>query len=71
MNRERFLHHCQDSDAGMDSFVRHPATDEEGRVMECHFESGHFVVKTAENLNRCWNFSECEDLDHPKSGPMI
>jgi hypothetical protein len=71
MNKDRFEHHCLQAEAGRDAFVSHPASNEEGRVIECNLNSGHVVVQTVENQKRCWDFHECEDLNRPKIGPML
>ncbi|WP_432822475.1 hypothetical protein [Trichloromonas sp.] len=71
MKKDRFEHHCLEAEAGNDAFVAHPASGEEGRVIECSLKLGHLVVQTSDNQRRCWDFHECEDLNHPKSGPMI
>lgn len=71
MNKDRFMHHCLDSEGGKDAFVSHPATGEEGRVVDCNLQTGHLVVQTAENQKRCWDYKACEDLKHPKTGPMV
>ncbi|PLX80870.1 MAG: hypothetical protein C0616_06565 [Desulfuromonas sp.] len=71
MRKDRYQHLCLETEAGNDSFVRHPATNEEGRVTECVMSTGHMVVQTNDNHTRCWDYHDCEDLDHPKSGPMV
>ncbi len=71
MKKERFEHHCLEVEAGNDAFVAHPSTGEEGIVIECRLDMGHLVVRTSDNHRRCWDFRECEDLNHTKSGPMI
>jgi len=71
MKRDRFEHHCSEVEAGRDAFVSHPTTGEEGRVVGCSLKSGHMAVKTPENRDRCWDYSECEDLNRPKTGPMV
>lgn len=71
MEKSRYLHLCDAAQAGEDAFVRHSASHEEGMVNSCVMKTGHFVVKTTDDQMRCWDFSECEDLRHPKSGPMI
>lgn len=71
MKKDRFEYLCMEAEAGRDAFVSHPGSKEEGLVTECHMKSGHMVVKTPKQQTRCWDFNECEDLQHPKSGPMI
>ncbi len=71
MKRDRFEHHCQEVESGRDAFVAHPNSGEEGLVIECSLNAGHLVVQTSDNQKRCWDFNECEDLNHPKSGPMV
>jgi len=71
MQKSRFQHLCDEAQAGVDAFVSHPATNEEGMVTSCVMQSGHIVVKTTDEQTRCWDYHECEDLKHPKSGPMI
>jgi len=71
MNKDRFEHHCLEAEAGNDTFVRHPSSKEEGRVIECSLKSGHVVVQTSEDQRRCWDYRECEDLDRTKVGPML
>lgn len=62
MNRDRFIYLCQENEAGRDAFAVHPTTREEGIVTACSLTSGHLVVRTPENTQRCWDFSECEEL---------
>lgn len=71
MKKDRFDFLCMEAEAGRDAFVRHPGTNEEGMVTRCVLNTGHLVVKTREQQTRCWDFNECEDLRHPKAGPMI
>lgn len=71
MRRDRFEHICSEANAGNDAFVRHPGSNEEGLVTGCILKSEHFLVKTPKGETRCWDFRSCEDLRHPKSGPMI
>ncbi|BCA78253.1 hypothetical protein [Desulfuromonas sp. AOP6] len=71
MKKEEFLHHCLEAEAGRDTFVTHPPSKEEGRVVECNVEKGHLIVQTADDHRRCWDYRECEDLSHSKSGPMV
>jgi len=71
MRKERFEYLCSESEAGRDAFVRHSLTNEEGMVTSCIMPSHHIVVKTTDGKTHCWNFHECEDLKHPKSGPMV
>jgi hypothetical protein len=73
MKKDRFEHHCleAEAEAGRDAFVEHPFSREEGMVISCSLTSGHMLIKTPDNSKRCWDYRECEDLDHPKSGPMI
>ena len=71
MRKDRFLHLCDEAQSGDDAFVRHPSSKEEGLVTSCVMQTGHIVVKTADDKVRCWDYSECDDLQHPKSGPMI
>jgi len=71
MKRNEFKHLCSEADAGRDAFVRHSASNEEGLVTGCVLKSNHMVVKTAGGDTRCWDFNECEELSHRKTGPMI
>jgi len=71
MQKDRFEHLCLEAEAGRDAFVRHPFSNEEGMITRCIMKSGHMVVETRDQQTRCWDFNECEDLPHPKSGPMI
>ncbi len=71
MKRDRFEYLCSEAEAGRDAFVRHPDSNEEGIVSSCIMRSNHMVVETVQGQTRCWDFSECEDLQHPKSGPMV
>lgn len=71
MNKDRFEHLCQEAEAGRDAFVRHPSSNEEGMVTSCVMKTGHLVVKTQDQQTLCWDFNECEDRLHPKTGPMI
>jgi hypothetical protein len=40
-------------------------------VVRCDLQGGVMLVRTAESQMRNWDFDECEDLRHPKSGPML
>lgn len=71
MNKNRYLHLCDSALAGEDAFVRHPVSNEEGVITSCVPQTGHVVVRTADDQARCWDYRECEELEHPKSGPMI
>lgn len=71
MKRDRFEYLCSQAEAGQDAFVRHPDSNEEGMVTSCEMKTGHMVVKTTTQETRCWDFHECDDLQHPKTGPMI
>ena len=70
MQKSRFQHLCDEAQGGQDAFVRHPDSNEEGMVTGCVMKSGHMIVKTTEDQTRCWDYKECEDLEHPKPGPM-
>jgi hypothetical protein len=71
MKRDRFEHLCLEAEAGRDAFIRHPDSNEEGLVTSCLMQTGHMVVKTTNRQTRCWDFKDCEDQLHPKTGPMI
>lgn len=64
MKKERFDFVCQDTEAGIDAFVSHPTSNEEGRVLECSRD--HLVVETSDGKRRCWAFQECEELSRSK-----
>lgn len=64
MKKERFDFVCQDAEAGIDAFVQHPSSMEEGRVISCSMS--HLLVETSAGANRCWDFSECEELSRSK-----
>lgn len=71
MKKEQFEHLCQVSESGQDAFIDHPDSGEHGLITTCVRPTGHMVVRTSEGQMRCWDFGECEELSHPKSGPMI
>jgi hypothetical protein len=71
MEKERYAYLCSEAEAGRDAFVRHPTTNHEGIVASCLIPSGHLVIKTPNQQTHCWKFEECEELTHPKSGPMV
>lgn len=71
MRRNMYEHICSEAEAGRDAFVRHPNSNEEGMVTSCIMKSDHMVVKTAEGQTRCWDYNECEELTHRKTGPML
>lgn len=71
MQRNRFEYLCSEAQSGRDAFVRHPDTNEEGLVTKCILKTDHMVVETAQGQTRCWDFHECNDLTHTKSGPLI
>lgn len=64
MKKNRFEFVCQESQAGMDAFVTHPNTHEEGRVLNC--SSTHLTVQTSAGKERCWDYHECEELKRSK-----
>jgi len=70
MQRNRYEYLCAQADAGNDTFVCHPESNEEGMVTGCVVKTDHLLVKTPQGQTRCWDFHACEDLHHPKSGPM-
>lgn len=71
MNKDRYNYMCMEAESGRDAFVSHPTSHEEGIVTQCIPNTQHLVVKTPSGQNRCWDFHECEELHHRKSGPMI
>jgi hypothetical protein len=71
MKKDRFEYLCMEAEAGRDAFVRHPDSNEEGLVTSCLMKAGQIVVNTPSQQTRCWDFIECEDLIHPKYGPLI
>jgi len=71
MNKERYEHLCLEAEAGREAFATHPGTREEGMVTQCILQTGHLVVETPTGHKRCWDYRDCEELTHPKSGPMI
>lgn len=64
MKRDRFDFVCQDTEAGIDAFVTHPATEEQGYVID--FGPDTVVVKTSGGETRCWDYRECEELYRSK-----
>lgn len=70
MKKDRFEHLCREVEAGRDAFLRHSASQEEGMILGCDLREGNVVVRTQENRARNWSFSECEDIQRPKMGPM-
>jgi hypothetical protein len=64
MKKDRFDFVCQDTEAGVDAFVKNPDTGEEGRVLNCSMD--HMVVETSGGKKRCWDFKECEELSRSK-----
>jgi len=71
MNRDTFLHLCQESEAGRDAFVVHPSSNEEGVVTNCSISSEHIVVRTNDGHTRCWDYHRCFEMrPEIKSGPM-
>ena len=71
MKKESFDHLCLLAEAGRDAFIRHTKSDEHGLITSCIEQTGHLVVRTPQGEMRCWNFSDCEELHHPKAGPAI
>ncbi len=70
MKKDRFTFLCMETEAGRDTFVQHSSSNEQGLVRGCDLRGGMMLVQTAGNQPRRWEFSECEDLLRPKSGPM-
>ena len=66
MDKEKFEHMCQNSEAGLDAFVTNSSSNEDGQVLECSREHEHLVVRTAEGEKRCWNYKECEVVQRSK-----
>jgi len=71
MRRDRFDYVCQEAESGRDVFVTHDSSNEEGIVTNCILTTGHLVTRTSGNDTRCWDYHECEELEHTKIGPMI
>lgn len=71
MKKERFTYLCMEAEAGRDAFVSHPDSKEEGMITSCDLRAGRLMVQTPEHQTRLWDYNECDDLRHPKSGPMI
>ena len=71
MNKQRYDSLCMMAEQGRDAFVTHPASGEEGLVTDCVAQTRHMIVETPEGEKRCWDYQECEELRHEKSGPMI
>lgn len=65
MEKERFQFVCNESEEGRDAFVTNPATEEEGRVLECARD--HIVVETSSGEKRCWDYHQCEELARTKA----
>lgn len=70
MTKDRYAYLCRQAEAGRDPFASHPGSMEEGLVTSCITRSGHLVVATAEGHRRCWDYRDCEELRHAKSGPL-
>lgn len=64
MKKERFDFVCQDAEGGVDAFVTHPSSREEGRVLSCSMD--HMTVETSKGQKRCWDYRECEELSRRK-----
>ncbi len=61
MEKEQFLHLRNEMEQGReDVFVNHPASKEEGVVIEC--EDDRLVVKTSEGEKRQWDYRECDEV---------
>lgn len=71
MDRSRYDHLCLEVEAGRDAFASHPDSDEQGIITSCIKPTDHLIVETSAGEKRCWDFHECEDLRHQKSGPMV
>jgi len=71
MNKERYDFLCMEAEGGRDAFVTHPSTREEGMVTSCVMATGHMVVETPDGHKRCWDYQDCEELRHEKTGPMV
>ena len=71
MDRDTFVHVCLECEAGRDTFVLHPSSNEQGIVTNCSLSNDHMVVRTSEGHSRCWDYHNCEELrSSVKSGPM-
>ena len=71
MEKNRYEYFCSEAEAGRDTFVRHPDTNEEGIVTNCVMKTEHMVVITPQGYSRCWAFHECEELTDPRSRPIL
>lgn len=56
-NREYICHECEE---GRDVLVEHVNTHEHGMVQECRLD--HFIVKTTDGKEGCWDYHECEEI---------
>ena len=64
MDRERFDYVCTQTEQGRDSFVRHPTSGEEGRVLSC---SGQMVtVQNTQGERRTWDYREVMEISRSK-----
>ncbi|WP_027714609.1 hypothetical protein [Desulfuromonas sp. TF] len=64
MRKERFDFVRQDVEAGIDAFVIHPSTREEGRVLS--YSDDYVTVETSTGEKRCWDYHECEEMSRSK-----
>jgi hypothetical protein len=64
MRKERFDFVRQDVEAGIDAFVAHPSTREEGRVLSCSDDL--MTVETSKGEKRRWDWHECEEMSRSK-----
>jgi len=71
MRRDRYEYVCQTAQSGMDVFVTHGSSNEEGIVTDCIPAKGRLVARTPENKTRHWDYSECEEMSHTKIGPLV
>ncbi|HMB15962.1 MAG TPA: hypothetical protein VKN62_06575 [Pelovirga sp.] len=64
MDKERLSYICTQTEQGRDTFVRHPETGEEGRVLSCAGEQ--IEVENTAGEKRIWDYRETEQITRSK-----
>lgn len=70
MRKDRFQYLCKEAESGRDAFVRHAESHREGMIASCDIDNGTMLVRTPDSRIHNWDFTDCEDLERPKMGPM-
>lgn len=60
MNKDTFEKVCETARSGKNSYVAHPSSGEEGRIVSCTEKD--LVVNTGLGHRRTWDYHECSQI---------